>query len=69
MLTEPLCAKCGVRFKPKKINIEISINDNGNIVSSFTDIPQTIQKGELYECPICKHVIITNFGEPYQKKR
>jgi len=55
MPTEPLCAKCGVRFKPKKIGVEISIGNN------------EMQKGELYECPICKHVIIINFGEIYQK--
>lgn len=73
----PMCGKCRVPFRPIKLGIELQIDEDRCItniaeVDSYTGkfiagVSQIMQKGNLYECPICKHTIIIGSGDPYLK--
>jgi len=62
-IKDPICLKCRERYIPKTIGMSFATKEDGRL----TYIGDLIQRGDIYECPVCKHQIVTKLGKPYQK--
>ncbi len=52
----PICYRCECSMVCKRNGVIIKYSEN------------TRQDGDLYECPICRHKIVTGFGRKYESK-
>jgi len=56
-----VCAKCGVQF---------GMGRTGVIIQFFRkDGSAYFRRGDESVCPVCGHVVLGSFGEPYQGEK